>query len=40
MEQKEINLDTLFANKHAEPTETVLVVEEQKYVDFGLFIME
>ncbi|MSW53334.1 MAG: hypothetical protein F2817_20910 [Actinobacteria bacterium] len=40
MEQKEINLDTLFANKHAEPTETVLVVEEQKYVDFGRILNE
>ena len=40
MEQKEINLDTLFANKHAEPTETVLVVEEQKYVDFGRILDE
>ena len=40
MEQKEINLDTLFANKHAEPTETVLVVKEQKYVDFGRILDE
>jgi hypothetical protein len=40
MEQKEINLDTLFANKHAEPTETVLIVEEQKYVDFGRILDE
>jgi len=40
MEQKEINLDTLFANKHAEPTETVLVVEEQKYIDFVRILKE
>lgn len=40
MEQREINLDTLFVNKHAEPTETVLVVEEQKYVDFGRILNE
>ncbi len=40
MEQKEINLDALFANKHAEPTETVLVVEEQKYIDFVRILKE
>lgn len=37
-----IDLDKLFesSNKHAEPTETVLVVEEQKYVDFGRILNE
>ena len=40
MEQKEINLDALFANKQAEPTETALIVEEQKHIDFGRILDE
>lgn len=40
MEQKEINLDNILADKQVEPTETILVVEEQKYVDFSRILNE